>query len=172
MAVTSKSQWDKIFGAPDPERRAGAQRLCKTCGGWHLLSAWPHNCREPGWRPPQTLASPRIIHDVEEHFPQRGVRISSRNEQREWMKRNDFVEHEDFTPPGGRQFGAEGTVARKQYEEDLVQDIKRAFEEDPLNRPPPMMIEQANSEATEDEAVSMDNVEVIGRDEDKHLAPS
>lgn len=27
-------------------QRAFTQRMCRTCGDWHYLERWPHNCRK------------------------------------------------------------------------------------------------------------------------------
>lgn len=38
------------------------ERLCRFCGGWHNVEAWPHNCVE--WEPDlQHLPAPRINGD-------------------------------------------------------------------------------------------------------------
>ena len=147
----------RIFGDQGEKEEPGKRRLCKTCGGWHLLSAWPHNCREPNWRPPQVLKAPRIINDIEPHV-EGGVYIGSRNEQRTFMRDNDLVEFETFDETAGTH---KQDTNSKEYEADLVQDIKRAIQEDPLNRPPPVKIEEANEHVTEDEKVSTDDIEVI-----------
>jgi hypothetical protein len=40
------------------------ERLCRVCGGWHGVEAWPDNCREPDYTPPQYLSAPRINGDT------------------------------------------------------------------------------------------------------------
>lgn len=106
----------------------------------------------------QVLAAPQLMPDIQPHQHD-GVAITTRSEQREFMKERGLVEHEDFTESAGthkQDFGS------KSYEEELVGDIKRALEEDPLNRPPPVMIEQANAAASEAEQVSTEGIEVHG----------
>ena len=164
MPVTSSHKWGAIFGAPDPERVTGRQKLCKVCGGWHRVDAWPHNCMEPQWRPPQHLAAPMIMADVPEHYAEPGVLINSRSDQREYMRRTGNVELEHFDETAGTHV-QQKVIGSREYEADLVQDIKRALEEDPLNRPPPKMIEQANDEVdSAEEAVSMEGVEIVSDD--------
>lgn len=169
MQAVSKDKWSSVFGAPDHERTHGRQKLCRTCGGWHLVDAWPHNCMAPDWRPPQYLPAPMVVADVPEHVAEPGWVIGSRSDQREYMRRTGRVEWEDFPETAGthRQHHEKGTAGYRTYEQGLVADIKRAMEEDPLNRPPPMMIEEANSQGGETEAVTMEGVEVIG---DEHSA--
>lgn len=161
VQAIDKEAWARVFGAPDPERRAGAQRLCKVCGGWHMLDAWPHNCVEPDWRPEQRLASPMVIGDVPEHSPAQGVHITTRQEQRDYMARNGLVEHEAFTSTAGT---GRQDFTSKTYEADLVQDIKRALQEDPLNRPPVESVEQANADAADEEKVDTSNVEIVSNE--------
>lgn len=156
----------EIFGERDDiGGRGGRQRRCKFCGDWHHVDNWPHNCLPDDWRPPQVLPAPMVIHDIETHRAEPGVIINSRSDQREYMRRTGHVEFEEFAETSGthKQFAQKGTSAYRDYERDLVGDIKRALEEDPLNRPPPKMIEQANDEADfEDEHVTMDGVEIVG----------
>ena len=41
------------------------ERLCKYCGGWHDLEAWPHNCRDPEpWGASRTLTRPYVVSDT------------------------------------------------------------------------------------------------------------
>lgn len=149
-----------IFGPPDDiwKDTGGRRRRCKVCEGWHPTDQpWPHNCREPV-RIMQRLAAPMVVGDIEPHV-EGGVYIDSRRTQREFMRQNGLVEFEPFTETAGTH---RQDFSSRAYQEDLVQDIKRAMEEDPLNRPPPMMIEQANQEATAEEAVTIEGMEVIG----------
>jgi len=143
---------DEIWGS-----EAGRTRHCKVCEGWHRLDEpWPHNCR-PATRQMQHLPAPQVISDIAPHV-EGGVYIDSRQTQREFMKQNGLVEFEPFTETAGthkQDFG-------KDYEKELVQDIKRSLQEDPLNRPPPQMIEEANEKANTEEQISTENMEVIG----------
>lgn len=162
-----------VFGEPDDMTPPGGRkRCCKFCGGWHLVDEWPHNCLPDDWRPPQVLPAPMVIPDIETHRPEPGVVINSRSDQREYMRTTGKVEFEEFDETAGshKQFAEKGTSAYREYEKGLVDDIKRSIEEDPLARPQPKMIEQANDEADfEEEHVSMEGVEVIG-DEDSATA--
>lgn len=144
----------ETFTDEEPARR----RLCKACGGWHRVDEpWPHNCRSPDDRPPQYLSAPLLIHDVEPHRHGDWI-ITSRNEQREFMRRTGAVEHDEMRETAGTH---RQDFASRTYQEDLVQDVKRAMQEDPLNSPPPLMIEEANAAAEPEAAISMDGVEVI-----------
>ena len=156
----SKDRHAAIFGQPDDlwEDKGGKRRNCKACGGWHRTDEpWPHNCRNNDWRPPQTLAAPRIISDIEPH-KEGDVIINSRSDQREFMRNNGLVEFETFDETAGTH---KQDFNSKEYERDLVEDIKRGMEEDPLNRPPPKMVEEANAEATVEEQISTDDIEVV-----------
>ena len=162
MGKTSGISADRhadIFGPRDDadQPTPGRSKQCKSCGGWHRTDEpWPHNCR-PYRRNMQHLDAPRIISDIEPHV-EGGVYIDSRQTQRKFMKQNGLVEHEHFTETAGthkQDFG-------KEYERELVADIKQAMETDPLNRPPPEMIEDANEKATAEEAISTEGMEVIG----------
>lgn len=106
----------------------------------------------------QFLPAPRIISDIEPHVHD-GVLISTRGEQRDFMKERGLVEHEDFESTAGTH---KQDFSSKSYEEELVADIKRAMEEDPLNRPPPEMIEEANDGVSEDEKIDTDGMEIVG----------
>ncbi len=164
----SAEQHRKLFGDPDPfdAPGPGKKRLCRVCGGWHRVDSWPHNCREPENRARnRELSTPMVIHDIEPHV-ENGTVIGSRNEQRQYMRENDLYELEDFTETSGAHKHMEDFDSRS-YKEDLVNDIKRAMEEDPLNRPPPEMVEQANDEVWYDEEkIDTDSIEVVsdGRD--------
>jgi len=158
MSLTSGISAERhaaIFGPRDDiwEDKGGAKRHCKICGGWHSLSRpWPDNCRAANWRPPQRLSAPRIISDIEPHKEGDHI-IGSRVEQREFMKRNNLVEFETFDETAGTH---KQDFNSREYERDLVNDIKRAMEEDPLNRPPPVMIEEANHKVKDEEKIATD----------------
>lgn len=154
-----------IFGQPDEiwGEKGGKKRNCKVCGGWHRVDKpLPHNCR-PALRPAPILSAPMIISDIEPHV-EGGVYIDSRKAQREFMEKNGLVEYEQFSETAGTH---KQDFDSKTYEQELVQDIKRAIQTDPLNRPPPQMIEEVNEKATVEEAVSTEGMEVIG---DEHTA--
>lgn len=159
----SAERHEAIFGPVDDlmEEKTGKKRLCKTCGGWHRIDRpWPHNCRPPQ-RKMQHLPAPTIIGDIPAHRVGDEI-IDGRRQQREFMARTGFVEHESMEETAGTH---KQDFSSRKYEEELVGDIKRALEEDPLNRPPPVMIEEANASVdTAEEAVDTEGMEVIGDD--------
>lgn len=111
----------------------------------------------------QHLPAPRIISDIEPHV-EGGVYIDSRQTQRRFMKQNGLVEFEDFKETSGTHMQ---DFDSKQHEKQLVEDIKMVMEQDPANRPPPQMIEEANHKASAEETISTDGMEVIG---DEHTS--
>lgn len=126
----------RIFGTPEPGN-VGRTRLCKVCGGWHRMSAWPHNCRREA--PPRAnLAAPMLAprfdafvagsHDAP-------VVINDRRDKREYMEVRDLVEFDEGVAPEPEP------TAREQIG-DIVADMKRVMETDPLNLPPVQRIDQ------------------------------
>lgn len=150
----------QLFGEIDDfSPGPGRKRHCKHCDGWHLLDAWPHNCAtpEPSKRN-RALGLPTVIPDVPEHV-ENGTVIGSRVEQREFMKRNDCVELEDFEETAGTH---KQDFESHAYEAELVEDIKRSMELDPLSHAPPQMIEEANDDVSSpEEVIDTDSIEVI-----------
>lgn len=130
----------EIFGARDPVYDApgvGRSRLCKSCGGWHKLNAWPHNCRRPS--PPRAnLATPMVSHDIEPFktgaLPEDPV-IGSRRERREYMERNDLV---DYDPGIGRRAK---WVEEHDEKRERIGVIKRFMDTDPLALDPEYKIQ-------------------------------
>lgn len=156
-----------IFGPPDDiwGEKQGRKRKCKVCGGWHLVDEpLPHNCR-PAPRPASLLSAPMIIGDIEPHV-EGGVYIDSRQTQRKFMQQNGLVEFEPFKETAGTH---KQDFNSKEYEAELVSDIKQAMQTSPENRPPPQMIEEVNEKATAEEAVSTEGMEIIG---DDHTGPA
>lgn len=157
----SAARHAEIFGQPDDiwdEEKGGRSRKCKVCSGWHRLDKpWPHNCREH--KPQmQVLTAPMIMPDVPPHVDN-GHYIGGRVDQREYMRKNGLSELEHFEETAGTH---KQDFSSKEYEKELVDDIKRAIEEDPLNRPPPVMIEQANAETPNaEEKIETTDIEVI-----------
>ena len=152
-------KFDSIFGRKDElDTRPGRRRKCKSCGDWHLLSEpWPHNCRTIE-RPMQILKAPMLIPDVEPHKHGDYV-ITTRSEQRDFMKETGSVPFETFEPTAGAAAAAK-SYETKEYKDQLVKDIIRGMEEDPLNRPPPLMVEEANSKVTDEEKIDTTKIEV------------
>lgn len=126
------AEYTRIFGQPCNEPGNGRQRLCKVCGGWHRLGAWPHNCRSAAPARNLDLAAPQLAPRFEEFrtgMTDTAEVIADRKAKREFMARNDLVEWDDGVKP-------DPGPTERQWKEDFVQDFKRAQEEDPLNRPP------------------------------------
>lgn len=146
MTIT---QHAAIFGQPQ-EVSVGRSRMCKVCGGWHSLEKpWPHNCRTPA-KPRSSLAAPMIMPDVEPHLAGADEYIGGRVDQREFMKRNDLVEHEHFENTAGPS-AMKKHMESREYEQELADVAERVLQEDPLNRPPIQTYEQANHKVAETE---------------------
>lgn len=148
-----EDEFARIFGAKTEETGPGRSRLCRSCGGWHRLDAWPHNCLPP--RPPRShLAAPRVAPHFEEFVANRltGEIIGDRKAKRDFMERNDLVEWDDGVKPEREQTELE-------WKREYVHDFKRAQEQDPLNRPPVDVIGQSDLEGGDE--IDMDQVEVF-----------
>lgn len=123
----------RIFGNPDSEeRRVGKSRRCKSCGDWHSLSKpWPHNCRPPQG-PRQHLAAPLLAPAFDSFVAQPGSDVTevigSRNDKREYMKRNGLVEHATGVADTSEWARHRDEIA------DIVDDIKMVDEMDPDRR--------------------------------------
>lgn len=136
------SEYDRIFGPPAEARDPGRQRLCKVCGGWHRLDAWPHNCRPEAPPRNRDLAAPQLAPRFDPFVT--GVTetaeiIGDRKAKREFMARHDLVEFDAGVKP-------DPGPTERQWKEEFVQDFKRAQEEDPLNRPPVDIIGRTDTE--------------------------
>jgi hypothetical protein len=147
-------EYSRIFGTTHKERGAGRSKLCKTCGGWHKLDAWPHNCRPPA-PPCSHLSAPQLAPRFEEF--KTGVLdtaevIGDRKAKREFMERHDLVEHDEGVAPPPEP-------TKREWIEDFVQDFKRAQEEDPLNRPPVDVIGQTDTDGAGE--IDVSEVEII-----------
>lgn len=152
-----------IFGPKDDlgDEGPGRSRKCRTCGGWHRLDRpWPHNCRPPA--PPRNpeLATPQVAPPFQPF--KTGVLntaevITNRYEKQEYMKRNDLIEHD---PGIGKR---NDWVEEYDNRRDIIADIKRFEETDPLNLPPeykaqPMERDGSLADGTE---IETSNIEVI-----------
>ncbi|MFE3836917.1 hypothetical protein [Pseudogemmobacter sonorensis] len=135
------SEYDRIFGQKPEDAGAGRQRLCRVCGGWHRLDAWPHNCRSEAPRRNRDLAAPQLAPRFDEFrtgLTETAEIIGDRRSKREFMDRHDLVEWDDGVQP-------DPGPTERQWKEDFVHDFKRAQQEDPLNRPPVDVIGQTDT---------------------------
>lgn len=155
---------ERIFGPPTVTgARPGRRRFytCRFCGELHQRGAAPDNCREPEPRRP-TLAAPLIappFQPFKTGMLDTAEVITNRHEKREYMARNDLVEYDT---------GVEGQrtpdwVADRQHEAEVVSDIKRFIETDPLNISPDLKAERMDESGSLDEGteISADNIEVV-----------
>ncbi|MCV6826010.1 MULTISPECIES: hypothetical protein [Halocynthiibacter] len=156
----SKEEYERVFGPKDDlDRQPGRTRLCKTCGGWHLLNRWPHNCMKPQDTPPQILPAPQLAPTFEPFMTGKtdtATYIGSRNDKREYMKRNDLVEYDEGVK--------HDTVSEREIEREIVQDLKRFEETDPLNIPPDLKVSERVGDlekSSDSPDVQADNVEII-----------
>jgi len=113
-------------------------RLCKSCGDWHSLSRpWPHNCRKPVDTPPQLLDAPMVAPVFQAFKTGRldtAETIMNRHQKREYMKRNDLVEHAEG-------ISNEPTwVDKRKNVDQYVADFKRFAETDPANISPDLKV--------------------------------
>lgn len=141
-------EYARIFG-PREESGPGKTRLCKMCGGWHRLDAWPHNCLPE--RPQRShLAAPQLAPRFEEFMTGRtadAAYIGDRKAKREFMARHDLVEYDEGVKP-------EREMTEREWEADFVADFKRTVEEDPLNRPPVDVVGRTDLEGADEVDVS------------------
>lgn len=129
--ITAASEHARIFGQREPSP-PGRSRLCRVCGGWHSLEqAWPHNCRPPA--PPRApLATPMLAPKFQEFVAGDvfdPVQIGDPAAKREYMERHDLVEWDAGVKPEPEQ-------TERDWERELMMDLKQQIETDPLNRPP------------------------------------
>lgn len=135
--------YTRIFGPRDDLDAAPGKRSrrCRFCGGWHVLDAWPHNCRTEA--PPRAkLAAPMLAprfapfvagtHDAP-------VVINDRRDKADYMERHDLVEYDAGVKP-------DPEPTEKQWLQEFVTDFKAACEMDPLNRPPTEVIGRTDLE--------------------------
>lgn len=146
-------EYARLFG-PREESGPGKTRLCKMCGGWHRLDAWPHNCRKE--RPPRShLAAPQLAPRFEEFMTGRTANaeyIGDRRAKREFMERHDLVEFEEGVAPPPQP-------TEREWEAEFAADLKRAMEEDPLNRPPVDVVGRTDLEGADE--VDVNEIEVF-----------
>ena len=150
----------KIFGGNAEDRETGRSRRCRSCGGWHRLDRpWPHNCRAPA-PPPQRLAAPQLAPKFEPFktgLLDSAEVIGSRNDKREYMRRNDLVEYDN------------GVGRRNEWVEDhetgreIVETIKRFHETDSENLPPDLRAQRMDAAGSLDEGteISATDIKVI-----------
>jgi hypothetical protein len=136
-SMTSE-RFERIFGGLDhlDGSGPGRSRLCRTCGGWHRTDRpWPHNCRKPA--PPRNpnLAAPQIAPAFTElctDVPGYEV-LPTKRAMRDFLDRHDRIPWEpglgDRTPEWVEEYDRQ---------RDIVSDIKKSIEMDPLAIPPDM----------------------------------
>lgn len=118
----SKERHERLFGPKDP-LGTGKWRSCGVCGGFHRKGdPLPSNCRPPA--PPRNpdLAAPQIAPSFDAF--RTGVTddaavITSRNEKREYMKRNGLVEYEEGVT------NAPSWAEEKEQEREVTEVIRR-----------------------------------------------
>lgn len=151
-----------IFGKKREEpEEPGRSRKCKVCGDWHRLDKpWPHNCRGEAPRRNKNLATPKLAPTF--HAFKTGVLpgaevIGSRNDKREYMKRNDLVEYDEGVDHRNEW------VEERENERDIVADIKRFRETDELALPPDLKAQRFDEGGSLDEGteIEVDDIEVI-----------
>lgn len=145
------AEYARIFGPRDDLDAAPGKRSrkCKVCGGWHVLGAWPHNCRSEA--PPRAkLAAPMLAPRFSEFVAgthDDPVIINDRRDKRDYMERHDLVEYDEGVKP-------EPEPTERQWLEEFVTDFKAACEMDPLNRPPTEVIGRTDLEGAPEVDVS------------------
>ncbi|MEM8971346.1 MAG: hypothetical protein AAGD43_04685 [Pseudomonadota bacterium] len=108
-------------------------------------------------RPPQTPMLAPAFETFKTGETETAEVITSRNEKREYMERNDLVEYDDGVS------NAETWIDDKNHEREIVQDLKRFHETDPLNLSPDLKAKQMDSKDldTDGTDINTDNIEVI-----------
>lgn len=158
-----QSEFDRVFGPKDDldSTGQGRSKRCKVCGGWHRLDQpWPHNCRAEA--PPRNpnLATP-LVAPAFQSFKTGELDgaeiITNRHQKREYMKRHDLVEYED---------GVSNTptwVEERENELQIVDDLKRFHETDPLNLSPDLKATPIDEAGSLDEGTEINatDIEVV-----------
>lgn len=149
-------EYARIFGTREEPDAPGRSRLCKVCGGWHSLSRpWPHNCRSEA--PPRAdFPAPQIAPTFQPFMTGRmdtAEYIGDRRDKREFMERNDLVEYDEGVGDHAQW------VEDREYEREVVSDIKRFVETDPINYPQVERINETNLEEAPE--VSTEGMEVV-----------
>lgn len=153
-----------IFGPPTVTgARPGRRRFytCRFCGEIHQRGAAPDNCREQA-RPEPKLAAPMVAPPFEafKTFPtDEGVVISNRHEKQEYMARNGLVEYDEGV--AGQR--TPDWIETRAHEAEIVADIKRFHETDPLNLAPDLKAERMDETGSLDTGTEIEatNIEVI-----------
>ncbi len=159
LSDISADDFNAIFG-PRDDLPPGRHRLCKVCGSMHSLDEpWPHNCRSEA--PPRAdLAAPQIAPPFQEGV-HAGRAITSRNEERAFCDEFDCFPDEPVTVTAGYEHMNKQFETRE-YEEQLVKDIKKSLELDPLNIEPVKSIDEVNDTSeTVEEQISLDAIENV-----------
>lgn len=160
----SADKHERIFGPPTVTgAQPGRRRVftCPYCGDLHTRGQEPDNCKPEPRRQPK-LAAPMVAPPFEafKTFPgEEGTVISNRHDKREYMARHGLVEYDA---------GVEGQrtpdwIEGRQHEAEIVADIKRFAETDPLNLPPDLKAQRLDESGSLDAGteIETDKIEVI-----------
>ena len=159
--VMTPERHAQLFGAPLQEpSEPGRSRRCKSCGGWHRLTAWPHNCMPPRVGPKQHLAAPQLAPKFEPFVAGTGFPpepIMNPGHKPEYMKRPDLV------PPDKGVGHRNAWVDDRESRDGIVSDIKRFHQTDTENLPPELRLQHHGDTAALSEApeVEAKDVEII-----------
>lgn len=157
---TDPAKHAKIFGPKDDfdSSGPGRSRKCKVCGGWHRTDKpWPHNCRAES--PPRniSLATPQIAPPFQAFKTgelDTAEYIGNRADKQEYMKRNDLVEYAEGVD------SRNDWVEERENERDIVADIKRFKETDPLNLSPDLKAVPMDEKGSLDEGTEINSSDI------------
>lgn len=148
------AEYARIFGKKDDQDRKEGQRqrMCKYCGGWHNLSAWPHNCLPPA-PPKPKFAAPRVTRPFQEHV-MGGRIIGDPRAQRAFMDEHGLVPFDEGVKPEREQ-------TAREWEAQFASDVKRAVQEvTNENREPVEII--GRTDLSEADEIDTSSIEVFG----------
>lgn len=149
---------ERLFGATEPHG-TGRRRLCKTCGGWHEVGRIPSNCRPE--RPKRApLPAPQVAPSFGEFrtgvLPGSEV-IGDRRARRAYMERHGLVDWDAGVCPETEHWTWE-----HEQRSEIVADLKRFAETDPLALPPDLKAQPLEAGTLDDGTeISAEGIEVI-----------
>lgn len=115
--------------------------LCRHCGDMHQRGRTPDNCKDEA--PPRNwrLAAPMITPPFRPFLasPTEGIYIDDRRARRDFMERRDLVDYEPSVDKAPEP-------TEREWREEFAQDLERAIQTDPLNRPPVEVIGRTDTE--------------------------